>query len=133
MNKYVCVYIFCLKKKQFPINSKKHPYVTLQVIGLHRSSIMSHPHCISPPINQQEEYSHYDPPIPWDLSSLVISLSPCTFSNEPLKDLVQNLKLEEDRFNQLPEGIQHQILCMKTLTFTLDKYKHAYNILSNSK
>jgi len=57
----VCVHIFSL-------NSKKYLHLTLQVIGLHTSSIMSHPHYISPLTHQHEGPSNYDAPIPWELT-----------------------------------------------------------------
>ena len=70
MNKCGCVHIFLLKN--ILQNSKKYLHLTLQVTGLHTSSIMSHPHYISPPTHQHEGYSQYDSPIPWELTHFCI-------------------------------------------------------------
>ena len=94
------------------------------------TGIMSHPHYVNLPTSQWEGYSHYDPHVPWELLSLIISWSPCTFPT--LRGSCPKPRSEEDRFNQLPEGIQHQIFSMVNLIATLNRFDHVYNILRNS-
>jgi len=65
-------------------------------------------------------YLKYIAPIPWELTSLPISKSPCTFLSHDEEHNDSIHEVDKDHLNDLPKIIQYKNISMTTWTTLLN-------------